>query len=150
MFVKIFFVALGLAGVVGATVLHPATAQASSLRTGSTRSLTCIGTSFAGTLGTDQSICNGNHYVTMQTNGDLVLREGPGGRACYASGTRGANAAATFNQNLAGTPYVDIVSPSQGRIGRIMGAHRTPHLATNASVNSRGEFWIGYKKIGYC
>ncbi|EOD70039.1 hypothetical protein H480_03036 [Amycolatopsis vancoresmycina DSM 44592] len=142
MFKRRLFVALGIAGVVGATVLNPAAAQAASL--------TCIGTSFAGTLGTDQSICNGNHYVTMQTNGDLVLREGPSGRACYASGTRGANAAATFNQNIVGTPYVDIVSPSQGRIGRIMGAHRTPHLATNASVNSRGEFWIGYKKIGYC
>ncbi len=143
------FVALGVAGVVGAAALTSATAQASPLQ-GSTRARTCVGSSFAATLGTDQSICNGNHYVTMQTNGDLVLRESPSDRACYASGTRGANAAATFNQNIVGTPYVDIVSPSQGRIGRIMGAHRTPHLATNASVNSKGEFWIGYKKIGYC
>ncbi|MCX4862211.1 hypothetical protein [Streptomyces canus] len=42
---------------------------------------------------------------------------------------------------------MDINSTSQGRVGRIVGAHTAVHFGTNASVNNKGEFWIGYKKI---
>jgi len=47
-------------------------------------------------------------------------------------------------------PYVDINSVSQGFRGRIYGANRLPSIGTSANVNDKGEFWIDYRKIGYC
>ncbi|MFF4492333.1 hypothetical protein ACFY0F_38695 [Streptomyces sp. NPDC001544] len=112
--------------------------------------VTCVGPSFSGTLGVNQAICNSGYSVTMQDNGDLVLRRS-NGSACYASGTRApGDATATFVFHAAAPPTVDINSASQGRIGRIVGAHNFTGLGTNASVNNRGEFYVGYKKIGYC
>ncbi|MGW7256411.1 hypothetical protein [Streptomyces sp. NPDC054834] len=116
----------------------------------SAAAVTCVGTSFSGTLGVNQAICNSGYSVTMQDNGDLVLRR-TNGSACYASGTRApGDASATFVFHAAAAPTVDINSVSQGRIGRIVGAHNVTGLGTNASVNNRGEFYVGYKKIGYC
>ncbi|MCX3062209.1 hypothetical protein [Streptomyces beihaiensis] len=110
----------------------------------------CVGSSFSGTLGVNQSICAGGYTVTMQDNGDLVLRRSDLS-ACYASGTRApGDASAVFVFNRVGPPYIDINSTSQGRVGRIMGAHEYLHFGTNASVNNKGEFWVGYKKVGYC
>ncbi|GAA3118192.1 hypothetical protein GCM10010521_02300 [Streptomyces rameus] len=120
--------------------------------TGATRAaaVTCVGTSFSGTLGVNQAICNSGYALTMQDNGDLVLRRS-NGSACYASGTRAAgDASATFVFHAAAPPTVDINSASRGLIGRIVGAHNVTGLGTNASVNNRGEFYVGYKKIGYC
>lgn len=140
-------VAAGAAVVSGLS--GTAAAQTSSAGR-SAAAVSCIGTSFSGTMGVNQAICNSGYYLLMQDNGDLVLRRS-NGSACYASGTRApGDASATFVLNVAGVPYVDINSTSQGRVGRILGAHTAAHFGTNASVNSRGEFWIGYKKIGYC
>jgi hypothetical protein len=126
-----------------------ATAQASTPDT-YTAAVSCIGTSFSANLGTNQAICNSGYQLIMQDNGDLVLRRS-NGSACYASGTRApGDATATFVGDWANQPRVDINSASQGFRGRIWGAHRLPALGTNASVNSKGEFWIGYRKIGYC
>lgn len=140
---------LGLALVhLGAT---PASAQPDSAA--STQAAGCVGASFAGTLGNGKAICNGNYLVRMQGNGDLVLRVISTGRACWTSGTAGAwsnDASATFHKNIWGRPYVDINKSSQGRIGRVVGAHTATTFGTNASINSRGEFWIGYKKVASC
>ncbi|RCG18932.1 hypothetical protein DTL70_25295 [Streptomyces diacarni] len=111
---------------------------------------TCIGKSFSGTLGKNKAICNSGYKLTMQDNGDLVLRRS-NGTACYASGTRApGDASAQYVKNLFGKPYIDINSTSQGRVGRILGAHTGAHFGTNASVNNKGEFWVGYKKVGWC
>ncbi|MGW3498317.1 hypothetical protein [Streptomyces sp. NPDC001020] len=126
-----------------------ATAQAASGEQNAQADVTCVGTYFSGTLGTNQALCNAGYKLTMQDNGDLVLRRS-NLTACYASGTRGTNASATFHLNPIGVPYVDIDSPVQGWIGRIPGAHNFTSLGTNASLNAKGEFWVGYKKIGYC
>ncbi|WP_371656756.1 MULTISPECIES: hypothetical protein [unclassified Streptomyces] len=110
----------------------------------------CVGTSFSGTLNTNMAICNSGYTVTMQDNGDLVLRRS-NGSPCYASGTRApGDASATFNKTLVGPPYLDINSVSQGQIGRVWGAHNFTQMGTNASVNNKGEFYVGYKKVGYC
>ncbi|SEE65272.1 hypothetical protein [Jiangella alba] len=141
--------------MLGLALLHfgatPATAQPDTAA--SPRVAGCVGTSFAGTLGNGKAICNGNYLVRMQGNGDLVLRVISTGRACWTSGTAGAwsnDASATFNKNIWGRPYVDIDKASQGRIGRVVGAHTPTTFGTNANVNSRGEFWIGFKKIASC
>lgn len=113
----------------------------------------CVGTGFAGTLANQKAICNGNYLVRMQGNGDLVLRVISTGRACWSSRTAGAwsnDASAVFHKNIWGVPYVDIHKTSQGRLTRILGAHGLTELGSNASVNRRGEFWIGFKKIGSC
>ncbi|MET8883831.1 hypothetical protein [Streptomyces rubiginosohelvolus] len=89
----------------------------------------------------------------MQTNGDLVLRKISTSRACWASNTNRApgDASATFGNGLPlAKPSVTITSTSQGQLTKIWGAHRAPHNGTNANVNLKGEFWIGYKKIGSC
>jgi hypothetical protein len=115
-----------------------------------TAQVTCVGTSFASKLGTNQAICNSGYRVIMQDNGDLVLRRS-NGSACYASGTRApGDASAVFVANWLTKPWVNIESASQGLVGRIEGAHNASTLGKNASVNNRGEFWIGYRKIGYC
>lgn len=126
-----------------------AAAQASTEQT-YTAAVTCIGTSFSGQLGTNQAICNSGYYLVLQDNGDLVLRRS-NGSACYASGTRApGDATASFHGGWDVQPYVDINSVSQGFRGRIWGANRLPSIGTNANVNNKGEFWIGYRKIGYC
>lgn len=110
----------------------------------------CVGTSFSGQLKTDHAICNNGYKVMLQNNGDLVLRD-RFGKACYASGTRApGDATATFHANLLGRPYIDIDSTSQGWVGRVAGAHSTFDFSPNASVNTKGEFWVGYKKVGWC
>ncbi|WP_431783819.1 hypothetical protein [Streptomyces chumphonensis] len=115
-----------------------------------TAAVTCVGTSFSGTLSVNRALCNGSYKLTMQDNGDLVLRDRHG-RACYASGSRApGDAYASFHKNLVGVPYIDIISKSQGRVGRILGAHSTWDGSPNASLNNKGEFWVGYKKVGWC
>jgi hypothetical protein len=113
----------------------------------------CVGTAFSGTLEAGKAICNGNYLVRMQPNGDLVLRVISTGDACWTSGTAvapGGDTSATFHGGPVGKPFVTIDSVSQGRLKQIVGAHTYLHLGTNASVNTRGEFWIGYKKIASC
>ncbi|MEU8591927.1 hypothetical protein AB0C59_33875 [Streptomyces sp. NPDC048664] len=128
----------------GGAAAQPSTGQASSA------AVTCIGTSFSVKLSTNQAICNSGYSLVMQDNGDLVLRRS-NGSACYASGTRApGDATATFHGGWDVQPYVDIDSVSQGFRGRIWGANRLPAVGTNANVNNKGEFWIGYRKIGYC
>ncbi|WP_431979915.1 hypothetical protein [Streptomyces qinglanensis] len=125
-------------------------ATAQTLSPDHTAAVSCIGTSFSGTLGVNKALCNSGYRLTMQDNGDLVLRRS-NGSACYASGTRApGDASATFVQDYVAPPHVNIESTSQGNLGTIWGANRLPHVGTNANLNSKGEFWIGYKKIGYC
>jgi hypothetical protein len=131
--------AVTVSGLSGTAAAQPAAAA-----------VTCVGTSFSGTLGVNQALCNSGYTLTMQDNGDLVLRR-KDQSACYASGTRApGDASAVFVMRHVGAPYVDINSTSQGRVGRIMGAHTGAHLGTDASLNGNGEFWVGYKKVGYC
>ncbi|GGY14848.1 hypothetical protein AB0M94_00760 [Streptomyces xanthochromogenes] len=111
--------------------------------------ITCVGSSFSATLNINMAICHSGYTVTMQDNGDLVLRRS-NGSACWASGTRAPDASATYNMTVAGPPYIQINSVSRGKIGRVMGAHNYAHMGTSASVNNKGEFWVGYKKVGWC
>lgn len=141
------------AGTLGAIALTGPTANASSTGGSSAQAAGCVGTAFSGTLEPGKAICNGNHLVRMQTNGDLVLRVISTGRACWTSGTGrapGGDTSTTFHQNPLSVPYIDINSTSQGRLGRITGAHSLCCFGSNANVNTRGEFWVGYKKIGSC
>lgn len=113
----------------------------------------CVGASFSGTLGPDRSICKGNYRVIMQKNGDLVLWQISPLRACWRSrtdGHPGADTSATFHMRWFGAPFVTIDSVAHGELKRIIGAHTYQHLGTNANVNAKGEFWIGYKRIGWC
>lgn len=142
---------LAAVGALGASTLTGTAAQAAPVEREVAPAASCVGTSFSGTLLSGKSICNGNYRVTMQTNGDLVLRVASTGRACYASGTRARDgASATFHKNIWGYPYVEITSTSQGRLAVIEGRHTGGTFGTNANVNAKGEFWIGYKRIGWC
>ncbi|WP_371403862.1 hypothetical protein OHA10_39200 [Kribbella sp. NBC_00662] len=97
---------------------------------------------------------------TMKRLGATALLAGvavasglPAYAACWASGTAvapGGDTSATFHGGPVGAPFVTIDSVSQGRLKQIVGAHTYLHLGTNANVNTRGEFWIGYKKIAAC
>ncbi|MER6205897.1 hypothetical protein [Streptomyces sp. NPDC001642] len=146
---KRVWTAVVAAGVAVVSASGVAAAQPSSGQN-YTAAVTCIGTSFSGKLATNQAICNSGYYLLLQDNGDLVLRRS-NGSACYASGTRApGDATATFHGGFDVQPYVEIDSVSQGYRGRIWGANRLPAVGTNASVNNKGEFWIGYRKIGYC
>ncbi|MER5221639.1 hypothetical protein [Streptomyces flaveus] len=141
------------AGALGATALTGTVANAAPAEVNAPRVGGCVGKAFAGTLGPGKAICNGNYLVRMQTNGDLVLRVISTGMACWTSGTNrapGGDTSAVFVGNKFGAPWVDIESESQGRLTRIVGAHTYLHFGTNANVNTRGEFWIGYKKIAGC
>ena len=137
---------------IGLLLLHTTTAQASGSSADddvSAQVAGCVGTSFSATLGNGKAICNGNFLVRMQGNGDLVLRRISSGRACWTSNTAGAwshDAYAVFTQNIWSRPWVDIKS-SQGKLKRIEGGHGATTFGTNASINSRGDFYIGYKKI---
>lgn len=111
----------------------------------------CIGKNFnAGrALNSGEAICNGNHLVRMQGNGDLVLRKISTGRACWLSGTRAQGASAVFYPGRITPmghhhPYVLI-----GRT-KIWGTNHVGDPGTNANINDRGEFWIGYHKVGSC
>ncbi|MEV7424468.1 MULTISPECIES: hypothetical protein [unclassified Streptomyces] len=127
-----------------------ATAQTPSAGRSAAAAITCVGSSFSGTLGVNQAICNSGYQVMMQDNGDLVLRT-HSGSPCWASGSRApGDASATFVGTVFGAPYIDINSTSQGRVGRVLGAHTATTFGTNASVNNKGEFWVGYKKVGWC
>ncbi len=115
----------------------------------------CVGSSFSGTLSNEKAICSGNFLLRMQGNGDLVLRQISSGRACWTSGTAGAwtnDASAVFvkYQGGIGPPIVEVHKTSQGKLTTIGGSHQWPNVGTNANVNSRGEFWIGYKKVAGC
>lgn len=142
------------AGTLGAVGLTGPAANAASAEGSSAQVAGCVGTAFSGTLGPGKAICNGNYLVRMQTNGDLVLRVISTGRACWTSGTGrapGGDTSATFSDGFPlAPPSVTINSVSQGRLAKIWGAHTALHFGTNANVNTRGEFWIGYKKIGAC
>lgn len=144
-----------LTALLGMVLVHlgatPAAAQPDDGAT--TQATGCVGASFSGTLGNGKAICSGNYLVRMQGNGDLVLRVVSTGRACWTSGSAGAwsnDASATFHKNIVGKPYVDINKSSQGKIKRVVGAHTFTSFGTNANVNNRGEFWIGYRKVGSC
>jgi len=145
-----------LLSTLGLLMLHTTTAQGSTSAVGedvSAKAAGCVGTSWSGTLGNQKAICNGNYLVRMQGNGDLVLRVISSGRACWHSNTAGAwsnDAYAVFNKNIWGKPYVDVVKDSQGRLKRLVGWHTPTTFGTNASVNYKGEFWIGYRKVAYC
>ncbi|WP_053207277.1 hypothetical protein [Jiangella muralis] len=145
-----------LTAMLGLALLHlgatPASAQPDSAA--SPQVAGCVGASFSKTLRNGEAICNGNYLVRMQGNGDLVLRVISTGRACWTSGTAGIwsnDAYAMFIQNpLGDRPYVDIFQVSKGRIGRILGAHTQYNHGTNANVNSKGEFWVGYRRVASC
>lgn len=142
------------AGTLGAVALTGPAANAASAEGRSAQVAGCVGTAFSGTLGPGKAICNGNYLVRMQTNGDLVLRVISTGRACWRSVTDrapGGDTSAVFSDGgLLNPPSVTITSVSQGRLAKIWGSHQAPHHGSNANVNTRGEFWIGYKKIGAC
>lgn len=114
----------------------------------------CIGSSFAGTLTNQKAICNGNFLVRMQGNGDLVLRQISSGRACWSTNTAGAwtnDAYAVFTPGgFSGQPKLTVNKTSQGQLYFIWGYNRLPAYGTNANVNARGEFWVGYRKIASC
>jgi hypothetical protein len=114
----------------------------------------CIGDSFSGTLESTKAICSDFYLVRMQPNGDLVLREIASGEACWASGTRApGDASATFHlSKFELGAWVTIDSVSQGEVGRIDGSTPTFLGADeiNASVNNKGEFWVGFTKVASC
>ncbi len=90
----------------------------------------CIGDSFRGTLDSTKATCSDSYLLRMQPNGDLVLREISSGRACWVSGTRaGGDDLATFYGEK---PATD------------------PEGGYNASVNGKGEFWVGFSRIASC
>ncbi|MET7698660.1 hypothetical protein [Streptomyces sp. NPDC005485] len=141
------------AATLGAIALTAPAAGASTAAGDSAQAAGCVGSAFSGTLQSGKAICNGNYLVRMQTNGDLVLRVISTGTACWRSATDrapGGDTSATFHGTIVGPPSVTIDSTSQGRLAEIWGAHTLQHFGTNANVNTRGEFWIGYKKIGAC
>jgi hypothetical protein len=115
----------------------------------------CIGDSFKGTLESTKAICSEKYLVRMQDNGDLVLREISTGRACWASKTRapGDAVARTVQPSTKHlSPFLEIVSTSQGRLAFIDGEASTfaEFEEYNASVNDKGEFWVGFAKIANC
>lgn len=109
----------------------------------------CVGTSFAGTLGAGKAICNGNYLVRMQTNGDLVMRQISTGHVMWRTATYASDGAvARFHDgDWFNSPSVTVESPSQGVLTTIWGSNGIGEYDTNASVNSNGTFWIGYKRI---
>lgn len=153
--------ALGMAAAFALGGTPAAASSSVSAQSDQTTQVTCSGPRYEGTwIGTasfsnelraGKRICNGNYSVWMQRNGDLVLRQNTTNRACWASETRApGDAKAVFNGTIIGRPYIDIQSVSQGWVGRVVGSHNFSSYADNASVNSKGEFWVGYNKVGWC
>jgi hypothetical protein len=94
-----------------------------------------------------RALCNGNYLVRMQTNGDLVLREISTGRACWHSNTHVPGVSTTFQPGQFAAPRFPVL-----KIGeyKIYGSNTKLNYGTTASLNSKGEFWIGYKKQAWC
>jgi hypothetical protein len=113
----------------------------------------CIGDSFSGTLESTKAICSDFYLVRMQPNGDLVLREIASGKACWTSRTRApGDAFARIDLASDFTPFLEIVSASQGRLAFIDGEASVfaKNEKYSASVNNKGEFWVGFKEIAHC
>ena len=113
-------------------------------------------------LGPGRALCNRDYLLRMQGNGDLVLREISTGRACWHSNTFVPGVSTTFTPGAAElkaglASHGDI--PPELKIGKhvIKGENiqavppfQSPHDGTNANLNSKGEFFIGYRKVGSC
>lgn len=80
----------------------------------------------------------------------MLALAGTGAAAVGLTMAGAASPAAADDVSAKAAGRVNIYKTSQGRIGRIGGANRLPSIGTNANVNTRGEFWIGYKKIAAC
>jgi hypothetical protein len=86
-----------------------------------------------------RALCNGNYLLRMQENGDLVLRQISTGRVCKHWPTGVPGASATVRADSTG---VTLLVGSQ--------EIATAGDGTNANLNSKGEFWVGYDRIGWC
>jgi hypothetical protein len=90
----------------------------------------------------------------MQPSGDLVLRDITSGEACWASRTRApGDAVARLGQDSTFQPFREIVSTSQGRLAFIDGSlptFVTSDEPVNASVNNKGEFYVGFTEVASC
>jgi hypothetical protein len=144
-----------VAGGAQAVALTPVAVEASA---GAGPRPGCIGDSFEGTLEASKAICSEKYLVRMQDNGDLVLREISTGRACWASRTRApGDAVARFIKPEFPDPgpLLSIDSTSQGTLAVFDGdfdliSNVIDPKELNASVNNKGEFWVGFKKIANC
>jgi hypothetical protein len=144
-----------VAGAAPAVALTPVAASAGHVAAsaGAGPRPGCIGDSFKGTLESTKAICSDKYLVRMQDNGDLVLREISTGRACWASKTRApGDAVARMDRASDFSPFLEIVSTSQGRLAFIDGEASVfaDFKEYNASVNNKGEFWVGFAKIANC
>jgi hypothetical protein len=112
----------------------------------------CIGDSIKVTLESTKAICSGNYLVRMQPNGDLVLREISSGRACWASRTRAPGDASATLHDGGIAVYLTIDSHTQGDLATFYGEKPAtdPEGGYNASVNGKGEFWVGFSRIASC
>jgi hypothetical protein len=136
-----------VAGAPQAVALTPVAASAGHVEASADPRPGCIGDSFTGTLRSGQAICNDNYLVRMQPNGDLVLREISTGRACWASQTRAPDAHALFNPE---TADLVIESLSRGFLRLLRGAIGFGVPEHNASVNAKGEFYVGHTRVAGC
>jgi hypothetical protein len=154
-----------VAGAPQAVALTPVAASAEQVKTNASAGPRpgCIGDSFKGTLESTKAICTEKYLVRMQDNGDLVLREISTGRACWASKTRapGDAIARILDGSQSKNPYdstgLEIVSTSQGSLAYfdgdqdlLSGVFSPGTQEFNASVNNKGEFWVGFTKIANC
>jgi hypothetical protein len=109
-----------------------------------------------------RALCNRDYLLRMQGNGDLVLRKISTGRACWHSNTFVAGVSTTFTPGAAElkaglASHGDI--PPKLKIGKrvIKGENiqavppfQSAHDGTSANLNSKGEFFIGYRMVGSC
>ena len=99
-----------------------------------------------------RALCNGNYLLRMQENGDLVLREISTGRACWHSNTFVAGVSTTFEPGdiKPVPPFPE--TPPKLKIGghEITGANGNASDGTSANLNSKGEFYVGYRKLASC
>jgi hypothetical protein len=99
-----------------------------------------------------RALCNGNYLLRMQENGDLVLREISTGRACWHSNTFVAGVSTTFEPgDITPVPPFPETLPKLKIGGHVIeGANGGKSDGTSANLNSKGEFWVGYRKLASC
>ncbi len=92
-----------------------------------------------------RALCNGGAVLRMQENGDLVLRNASTGKACWHSGTSKRGVSVTFTPGKGSGPAGQF--PPYLNIGdhQIAGSNNILDLGRTANLNSKGEFWIGYR-----
>ncbi|WP_431842184.1 hypothetical protein [Calidifontibacter indicus] len=121
-----------------------------------------VGTSFSGKLYPGQCITSSNRAfrVTMQRDGNLVLRRTSGGAACWASswqhGWYRAGDYAQFYVKVTRVGYptfyqygMQVRNARYYTYSAFWGKAMRPQ-PLNASVNTSGQFWIGFQRVGSC